>query len=118
MRSEEAGVAEGEDPPVGAHQPVARARRGGRHADNGRVERRATERPLEGRRTLGEDTAVGRGHPVPGGGDEGVGRARGEGRRTRRARRQAPTSRAENKSAVDTSEVRPSTARVNRILRR
>ena len=60
----EDGVAEGEDPAVGRHQPVAAAVGRGRHADDGCVEVQAARGAVEDRVAEGEDPAVGRHQPV------------------------------------------------------
>ena len=63
-RAVEGGVTEGEDPAVGGHEPVALARRGGRHAHDGLVEVLAAHRAVEDSVTKGEDSAVGGTQPV------------------------------------------------------
>ena len=57
-RAVEAGVAEGEDPAVGGHQPVALAVGGRGHAHDGLVEGEATDRPVEAGVTESEDRPV------------------------------------------------------------
>ena len=58
------GVAEGEDPAVASHEPVAVARGGGGHADDRLVERDVSGGAVVGGVAVGEDPAVLADHPV------------------------------------------------------
>src|SRR5579875_1838141 len=63
-RAEERGVAEGEDPAVGGHQPVALAARGGGHAHDGPRQVDLLRVPVEGTVAVGEDLAEGGDHGI------------------------------------------------------
>ena len=60
----EAGIAEGEDPAVGGHEPVAAVIGRRRDPDHRTLEGQRPRRPVELRRTEGEDPAVGADQPV------------------------------------------------------
>src|SRR5207245_908686 len=63
-RAADAGAAEGEDPPVRRHQPVATPGRRGRHPHDRPVEPDGAGRAVERRRPEAEDAAVGGHQPV------------------------------------------------------
>src|SRR6202034_3629141 len=63
-RSEEGRVAEGEDPPVPGHQPVAGFVPVRRQSDDGHVEVDGARRPVEDGVPVAEDAPVGSDEPV------------------------------------------------------